>query len=1001
MLAMMLDPFGETAFSTITKYWTVADKNTQVVHLSGIMLANRAVWSLVGMGVLGLAYWRFTFTERMRKGKAEAAPTPVSAPTIVALPKATFGRGFGTQIAQLISQIKVDFSETIRSNVFIVVMIMCLLNTGFGLWFNAGEGFGLQSLPVTYNMVTLIRGTMFAFLIGVIAFYSGVLVWKERDAKLDEVYDALPQATWTIYTGKLIALTIIVAIILAIGLLAGVLVQAANGYDRFQLGLYVKELLVIDLTRMLFLIVLSMFAHVVSPNKYIGYFLFIAMVIVNGFVWSLAEVNTRMVRYGSIPGYTYSDMFQFKPFMKGMLGFGIYWFLFAGLVALGCILYWQRGKETNVGQRFNAAMAGFRGPFAAIGVSMLVAWLASAAWVFNNTMVVNEVTDSKKVRTLRADYEKKFKPHQDIDQPNVTKVKYTIDVFPERRALKLEGEQTIVNRTEAPIEQLFLSFTDGYDTTVKVENAKPIELNEEEQAFHEDLDYYIYRFDPPMEPGQELKMTYTVSYEPKGFENSVSNLSVVQNGTFFNNTIAPQIGYQPGAELSEERHRKKKGLSEERDRMPALDVEDTKNRFQTYIQGVNEWVDVETVISTSEGQIAIAPGSLVKKWQDNGRNYYQYKVDHPSLNFYSFISADYAVATRRWKDVDIEVYYHKEHEWNVDNMLRSIRDSLEYYSENFGPYRHKQARIIEFPRVATFAQAFPGTMPYSEGIGFIADISKEDDIDMVYYVVAHEMAHQWWAHQVIGSNMQGSTLLSETMAQYSALMVMEKEYGRDMMRKFLQYEMDQYLRARGSERQKEQPLMKVEASQGYIHYRKGSCVMYYLKEMIGEDKINSVLKKLVDEFAYSKPPFPTSLDLVEGLREVTPEEYRYLLKDLFEEITLFANSAQDVTYEKTDDDKYKITLKVRCEKYRADEEGLETKVDIDDWIDIGAFAKPEGDKRFGKTLFRERKKIDSEETTFEFVVDELPEKVGVDPFALLIDRMPADNMKKPKQSTGE
>ena len=195
--------------------------------------------------------------------------------------------------------------------------------------------------------------------------------------------------------------------------------------------------------------------------------------------------------------------------------------------------------------------------------------------------------------------------------------------------------------------------------------------------------------------------------------------------------------------------------------------------------------------------------------------------------------------------------------------------------------------------------------------------------------------------------------------------------------------------------------MKVEASQGYIHYRKGSCVMYYLKEMIGEDKINSVLKKLVDEFAYSKPPFPTSLDLVEGLREVTPEEYRYLLKDLFEEITLFANSAQDVTYEKTDDDKYKITLKVRCEKYRADEEGLETKVDIDDWLDIGAFAKPEGDKRFGKTLFRESKKIDSEETTFEFVVDELPEKVGVDPFALLIDRMPADNMKKPKQSTGE
>ena len=90
--------------------------------------------------------------------------------------------------------------------------------------------------------------------------------------------------------------------------------------------------------------------------------------------------------------------------------------------------------------------------------------------------------------------------------------------------------------------------------------------------------------------------------------------------------------------------------------------------------------------------------------------------------------------------------------------------------------------------MANFAQAFPGTMPYSESIGFIAKMEKPDDIDMVYYIVAHEMAHQWWAHQVIGANMQGATTLSEMLAQYSALMVMEKEYGRDMVRKFLEYE---------------------------------------------------------------------------------------------------------------------------------------------------------------------------------------------------------------------
>ena len=164
-------------------------------------------------------------------------------------------------------------------------------------------------------------------------------------------------------------------------------------------------------------------------------------------------------------------------------------------------------------------------------------------------------------------------------------------------------------------------------------------------------------------------------------------------------------------------------------------------------------------------------------------------------------------------------------------------------------------------------------MPYSESIGFIANLNHPDDIDMVFYVVAHEMGHQWWAHQVVGADMQGATFLSESLAQYSALMVMEKEYGRDMMRKFLQYEMDNYLRSRGRERLKEAPLLTVESQQGYIHYRKASVVLYYLKEMIGEEAVNRALRKVIQRYAYNAPPYPTSYALVDALREETPPQY--------------------------------------------------------------------------------------------------------------------------------
>jgi aminopeptidase N len=331
--------------------------------------------------------------------------------------------------------------------------------------------------------------------------------------------------------------------------------------------------------------------------------------------------------------------------------------------------------------------------------------------------------------------------------------------------------------------------------------------------------------------------------------------------------------------------------------MATLDPSNLAARGNTYLSHNSDWVDIETFISTSADQIAVAPGSLIETWEDGGRRHFHYRVDRASPNFYSFISARYEVAMRTWNDVEVEVYYHPEHEWNVDNMLRSIRQSLEYCSENFGPYRHKQARIIEFPRIAEFAQAFPGTMPYSEGIGFIASINKADDIDMVFYVVAHEMAHQWWGYQVLGADMQGATVLSETLAQYSALMIMEKEFGRDIMRKFLKYEMDNYLRSRGRETLRELPLKTVEATQGYVHYRKGSVVMYYLKEMIGEDKVNAALRSLVEQFGYQGPPYPTAVDLIAALREQTPPELQYLLHDLFEQITLFGNRTVSATYD--------------------------------------------------------------------------------------------------------
>ncbi len=951
------------------------------------MLWNRLIWLAVGAGIFAFAYSRFRFEERAGRKKTVAGDEETAAVVAVALPVLHPAFGFGAQWAQFWGDFRVEFFGLVKSTSFIVITCAALLNTIPSLILNASEGYGNTSFPVTYRLIEIIQGSLYLFLLGMVTYYAGVLVWKERDANMDEIEDALPHRDWPSYASKLLALLATIFLIVCLAMASGFLTQVFSGYHRYQFGLWGTELLGMDFTLFVFFTVLAYFIHVISPNKYIGYFAFIAFAIANVFVWRPLHVATRLVQFGSQPDTTYSDFFGFAPYWKSWLWFTAYWLAFCGLLAIASILFWQRGRERGWKMRWHEAGLRFSAPLRVLSLMLLAAFLGTGAWIYYNTKVLNTILSEDDRDRMSADYEKTYKKYESLPQPRFVDVKYAIDLYPERRAAAARADTIIQNKTDKPISVLHVNYAGpDFQTQIQIDGTR---LKQDDQR----LQYRIYDFDPPMQPGEQRHFRFTVTREPRGFENTVGVLQVVQNGTFFNNAdVSPEIGYQPQRELTNKNRRKKFGLKE-KDLMPALERNCTADCMNTYLSNNSDWVNVETVISTSPGQIAVAPGSLERQWTQNGRCYFQYKLDHFALNFYSFLSADYAVARTEWNGIKIEVYYLKEQPWNVPKMLRSVEKSFEYYTKNFGPYPQKEARIMEFPRIATFAQAFPGTMPYSESIGFIANLKDPEDIDMVYYVVAHEMGHQWWAHQVVGANMQGATLLSETLAQYSALMVMEKEYGRDIMRKFLKYEMDNYLRSRGRELLKERPLLRVDANQGYVHYRKGSVVMYYLKEMIGEEAVNRALRKVLHQYGYAQPPYPTSYALVDALREETPPQYQYLIQDLFYDITLFSNRTLSATAKKRADGKYDVTIAVNAKKFKADEKGEEHEVAVNDWIEIGAFAKPPKGRKYGKTLYRDRVLMKSGAGTYTFTVDEAPDKAGIDPFLLLIDRVPDDNTK--------
>jgi aminopeptidase N len=325
-------------------------------------------------------------------------------------------------------------------------------------------------------------------------------------------------------------------------------------------------------------------------------------------------------------------------------------------------------------------------------------------------------------------------------------------------------------------------------------------------------------------------------------------------------------------------------------------------------------------------------------------------------------------------------------------MIEATRQSLAYYSEQFSPYQHRQVRIVEFPRYAQFAQSFPNTIPFSESIGFIAKVDDETDIDYPFYVTAHEVAHQWWAHQVIGANVQGATVLSETLSQYSALMVMEKAYGKNKMRRFLKYELDSYLQGRSFERKKELPLVYNE-NQQYIHYRKGSVVMYALRDYIGEDSLNTALARYIDAVGFQEAPYTTSLELLGELRAVTPDSLQYVLDDMFESITLYENRVDEAVFAEQPGRGYLVELTVNARKVHADSLGNESEVVFNDWIDIGVFEDDEEGGELDAPLYLQKHRIQAGENRITIMVDREPVRAGIDPYNKLVDRNTNDNVR--------
>jgi hypothetical protein len=1014
----ILDPVGLLLNDAVARYWSVVEKNSRLFPWDfsgdspGVFLFNRLLWTGAGVAAL-LAAWALfplsveALTARSQGKRAARARQEEEQTTrqrkrsfvAVQLPKVRLIFGPGTSLRQYFAlttlRIKLILKEVPFWAIVGLLVVFAVNNGHF-----AGRVGGVDVWPVTYLMAQAVEGSATLFFFIIAALYAAELIWRERDTHFDGIHDALPIGESGDWLSKLTAIAFVECILLIVAMLIGMVMQSIAGYYHYEVWQYVKEFFFITFPQILGFTMCAMFVQTMVSNKFIGHGIVIGIFVLQAVLTSWGWENTLLIP-GNVPAYIYSDMNGYGHYVPAIVWATCYWFAIFALLGIVSMAYARRGAEDSLRARNRQARARMPGLAAAATLCGLFA-VAVGTWYYYNAHVLNEYNTAADRRHQLADYEKQFKQYEKLDQPKVTAVDTAIDIYPSQRSFTGTGRFTLQNKSGHPISQIHI--TDQHDSVSRVHFDRSFRLV---SSSPRNL-YSIYELEQPLQAGEVVMLTFSVGRISKGFRDGNESPEFAFNGTFFGQEFFPDIGYDPGIEIDDPRRRREEHLAA-LEEMPQRG--DPRSSRINLFTANSDWITYHTVVSTSGDQLAIAPGYLMRSWQKDGRRFYEYGMGSTHiLDFFAYLSARYAVRKEDYAGlggpISLEVYYDPAHTFNVDEMLEASREGLAYFEKNFSPYQFKQYRILEFPRYRTFAQSFPNTVPFSESIGFISRVLKPTDVDLTLFVTLHELGHQWWGHQLIGGLVQGSNMMAETLAQYSAYMVMQHRFGKDYMHRIMRHYLDRYLRGRAAEVRGERPLALVQR-EAYVWYEKGGQIMYTLADYVGEDKINLALHNFLLQYRYANAhnqtdavqhetgtaaenqPYPDTRLLIAALREQTPPELQYLIDDGFNRIVLYDNKALSATSKKTADGKYQVTLNVEARKVRADANGVETPLPLADFIDIGVFS---GKKDEEKPLYMKREKITREHQTFTIVVDQQPTRAGIDPYNKLIDRIADDNM---------
>ncbi|MEM1407567.1 MAG: M1 family aminopeptidase [Bacteroidota bacterium] len=1006
-LVQIIDPFGLNSFSYQTRYLTPFEQNSFLLKIDGNLLANRLLWAAVGAVFFIAAYFRFSFTHffQTKQGKIKTSKeeTAVKKAVNTSAVNVSFTNSFQWKILKALT--KIEVKNIIKDVYFRSILLGGLIFLVLDFWIG-NTIYSVPSQPVTSVLMEYKGFDYIIFVFIILVFFTGETLHRDKSTGYSTINDTFPVKDSVVIGSKFLGMAFICFILATIPILVGLVIQTLKGYFNYNLSTYLIDSYLISFPDYLQMVMLVFAVHLLVNNKFAGHAASIGLWLVLIILRSFASYDFNLFFYSYKPNYTWSEMNGLGHFGEPLFWFNSYWTAIGIFLLLFFSIFFSRGSEGNFKTRLRQAKSMFVSPQTVVGYVFLAMALAIGSFIYSNVVYTNTYLTSDEQQERQAEYEKQLKKYEYIAQPKITKVSLKADLYPMERDAYFDAKIQVVNKTTEPIDSIHMQSGQLSKFDLLYENDTlphrfPLKVKKPKfQLFKASKPqewYKIYALPKTMQPGDTLNMRVVSSILNNGFVNSGFTREIVYNGTFVGGGM-PEIGYNAQNELSSDETRRKYDLPEKDYELPPH--QDEYGKKTLLFSDEADLIQFEAVISTEPSQIAIAPGYIQKEWEEDGRKYYHYIQDTPIQAFFNVVSAEYEVYKDQMqlpdgKNVDIEIFYNPGHDYNLDRFEAAYKDGLKYFSETYGSFQFRQMRLLEFPRYAGFAQSFPNTVPYSESFGWLANFSDPNDFDYAYFVTAHELAHQWWGHQITPNYTRGSNLISESLAEYSALILTERKYGKDNMKRFLKDELDDYLRGRSNESKKENTF--INCNRSYQWYNKGSLILYALRDYIGEVAIDSAMMNFRNEFALrEEPPYPGSSDLYRHLEAYTPDSLKYYLEDTWKKITLYSNKTEEAKVKKVSDEEYLVTLKIKSNKLYADSLGMETPAQYDgDYIDIGVFAADDTDEN-GRDrtnpIYLAKHKVKPGEETIEIKVNREPAKAGIDPYNKLIDRIPDDNV---------